>query len=105
MSHLIHSLSSAKALSELSNSVKRAQAAVRPGASQESRPPMSLSLGRPDSLTAKSVEVSLVLNAMLGESAAAAYLARHAVDEKIAQRVLSEAGKRRSSDGADGIIA
>jgi hypothetical protein len=105
MSKLIHSLSSAKALAELSNSVKNAKAAARPGALQESRPPMNESLGRPDSLTAKSVEVSLVLNAMLGESAASAYLARHAVDEKIAQRVLSESGKRRSSYGADGIIS
>ena len=50
------------------------------------------------------MEVSLVLHAMLGQSAASAYLARHAVDARIAQRVLSETGKQRSSDGASGII-
>ena len=35
---------------------------------------------------------------MLGEAAAAAYLARHAVEAKVAQRVLSDDGRRRASD-------
>lgn len=87
MRHFIHSLSDAKALAELRKSVNRAQAAALPGAHPHSRPPLDPAPG-----------------AMLGESAASAYLARHAVDTKIAQRVLSKSGRRRSSDGAEGLI-
>lgn len=93
MSKLIHSISNAKALADIRNS------------SRESSHHASPSLGRPDSQTAKSIEVSLMLKGMLGESAASAYLARQAVEPKIAQRVLSEAGRRRSSDGVDGLIS
>jgi hypothetical protein len=93
MSNLIHSISSAKALTDIRNSAR------------ESSNPTSPSLGRPDSLTAKSIEVSLLLKGMLGESAASAYLSRQAVEPKIAQRVLSDSGKRRSSDGVDGLIS
>ena len=57
-------------------------------------------VGRPDNATAQTVQVGLVLNAMLGQSAASAYLARHAVDQRIAQRVLSNEGRHRSSDDA-----
>jgi len=92
MSNLIHSISSAKTLAE-----------IRHSAREFSNQP-SPTLGRPDSLTAKSIEVSLMLKGMLGESAASAYLARQAVEPKIAQRVLSESGRRRGSDGVDGLI-
>ena len=56
-------------------------------------------VGRPDSATAKRVQVGLVLSQMLGEQAASDYLSRQAVDAKVAQRVLSDAGRRRSTDG------
>lgn len=92
MSNLIHSISTAKALADLHNSPR------------ESSNQQSPTLGRPDSLTAKSIEVSLMLKGMLGESAATAYLARQAVEPKIARRVLSDSGRRRSSDGVDGLI-
>ena len=92
MSNLIHSISTAKALADLHNS------------RQESSNQHSPTLGRPDSLTAKSIEVSLMLKGMLGESAATAYRARQAVEPKIARSVLSDSGRRRSSDGVDGLI-
>lgn len=82
MSHLIHTIS---------NSQGESTRAPNP------------SLGRPDDQTARSIQVSLMLKGMLGESAASAYLARQAVEPKIAQRVLSESGRRRSSDGVDGL--
>ncbi len=86
MSQLIHSLS---------NALVRADQDASSGsaASQAACP-----VGRPDSATAQRVQVGLVLNAMLGQSAASAYLARQAVDARIAQRVLSEGGRHRSSD-------
>ena len=90
MSRLIQSISSAKAPADVRHS------------GQESSHQPSPTLGRPDSLTAKSIEVSLMLKSMLGESAASAYLARQAVEPKIARRVLNESGRRRSSDGVDG---
>ena len=92
MSKLIQSFSSAKALSDIRNS------------GQESSHKPSPTLGRPDRLTAKSIEVSLMLKGMLGESAALAYLARQAVEPKIARRVLSESGRRRGSDVVGGLI-
>lgn len=92
MSKLIHSISNAKALADLRNSDK------------ESSHHASPTLGRPDSQTARSVEVSLMLKGMLGDSAASAYLARQAVEPRIARRVLSDSGRRRSSDGVDGLI-
>jgi hypothetical protein len=88
MSQLIHSLSSALAHADQ-------------GASSGPAPAQSpCPVGRPDSATAQCVQVGLVLNAMLGQSAASAYLARQAVNERIAQRVLSEGGRHRSSDDA-----
>lgn len=88
MSQLIHSLSSALVSADQS-------------ASCGSVPSQSVCpVGRPDSATSQRVQVGLVLNAMLGQSAASAYLARQAVDAKIAQRVLSEGGRHRSSDDA-----
>ena len=80
MSHLISSVSTAKALAGAS------AALIVP-------PPQ---VGRPDSLTAQRIQVGLVLCQMLGEQAAASYLARQAVDAKVAQRVFS--GRRRASD-------
>ncbi|MEJ7805882.1 MAG: hypothetical protein WKG03_08190 [Telluria sp.] len=80
MSNLISSVSNAKALAGASAALNHSPEQV----------------GRPDSLTSQRIQVGLVLSQMLGEQAAAAYLARQAVDAKVAQRVLS--GRRRASD-------
>ena len=84
MSNLISSVSNAKALAGASAALIH--------------PPEQV--GRPDSLTAQRIQVGLVLSQMLGEAAACAYLARQSVDAKVAQRVLSDSGRRRASDGA-----
>ena len=60
-------------------------------------------IGRPDTLTAQRVEVGIVLNAMLGLSAATDYLRKHAVDDSVMQRVLSATGRRRGTHDASGI--
>jgi hypothetical protein len=66
--------------------------------------PMPLrSIGRPDTLTAQRVEVGLVLNAMLGLSAATDYLSKHAVSASVIERVLSPAARRRGTHDASGI--
>ena len=82
MSNLISSVSNAKAL---------AGASAAPILPQQQ-------LGRPDSVTAQRIQVGLVLSHMLGTQAAAAYLARQAVEAKVARRVLN--GRRRASDDA-----
>ena len=87
MSKLIHAISNAQACAE------PRPAKIDPAATASSRP-----LGRPDSLTAQHVEVGLVLNTMLGASAAADYFARQSINPKVARRVLSETGRRRRSD-------
>jgi len=87
MSKLIHAISSAKILAE-PRPAQPARAPVTPA-----RP-----LGRPDGLTAQRIEVGLVLNTMLGASAASDYFARQHVSAKVVQRVLSESGRRRRSD-------
>jgi hypothetical protein len=61
------------------------------------------SIGRPDTLTAQRVEVGIVLQAMLGMSAASDYFAKHNVDMDVALRVLSPLGRRRGSHDANGI--
>ncbi len=83
-------------MSNLITSVSNVQALA--GASAALIDPQ-LQVGRPDSLTAQRIQIGLVLNQMLGEQAASAYLARQAVDAKVAQRVLSECGRRRAGDG------
>jgi hypothetical protein len=87
MSKLIHAISSATVPAD----TRPAQPvpAVRQSPKQ---------LGRPDSLTAQRIEVGLVLNTMLGVSAASDYLARQSVRAKVAERVLSASGRRRRSD-------
>ncbi len=60
-------------------------------------------IGRPDTLTAQRVEVSIVLNAMLGPAAATDYLNKHAVSASVIQRVLCPAGRRRGTHDASGI--
>ncbi len=60
-------------------------------------------IGRPDSLTSQHIEVGLVLNAMLGFSAANDYLERQEIDPAIIVRVLSEGGPRRGEHDASGI--
>lgn len=87
MSNLIHALSNATALAD-SHSATLGSAAS----------PSATPLGRPDSATARQVQVGLVLNATLGASAASDYLSRQSVNAKIAQRVLSESGRRRRGD-------
>ena len=87
MSKLIHALSKAKAFAD-------PHPATLDLAGAPSAPP----LGRPDSVTAQRIQVGLVLNAMLGASAASDYFARQSVNAKTAQRVLSESGRRRRSD-------
>lgn len=61
------------------------------------------SIGRPDTLTAQRVEVGLVLQAMLGEAAAIDYFAKHNIDNALAQRVLTPAGRRRGSHDVNGV--
>lgn len=61
------------------------------------------SIGRPDSLTSQHVEVGIVLNAMLGFSAANDYLMRHEIDSAVIARVLSTGGQRRGEHDANGI--
>ena len=60
-------------------------------------------IGRPDTLTAQRVEVGIVLNAMLGISAATEYLDKHAVDVDVMLRVLSPTGRRRGTHDANGV--
>jgi DNA mismatch repair protein MutH len=83
-------------MSYLITSVSKVQALA--GASAALIAPQQ-QVGRPDSLTAQRIQVGLVLNQMLGEQAASAYLARQEVDAKVAQRVLSDSGRRRAGDG------
>ena len=60
-------------------------------------------IGRPDTLTAQRIEVGIVLNAMLGLSAAAEYLQKHGIDALVVQRVLNPGGRRRGSHDASGV--
>ena len=60
-------------------------------------------IGRPDTLTAQRVEVGIVLHAMLGESAAAEYLNKHAVNACVIERVLKGQGRRRGTHDASGV--
>jgi hypothetical protein len=62
------------------------------------------SIGRPDTLTAQHVEVAIILNAMLGRSAANDYLVRHEVAAQVIERVLSPGGRRRGKHDANGIL-
>ena len=87
MSKLIHAISDAK-FAEPRPALPAAAALPSP----------KHALGRPDSLTAQRIEVGLILNTMLGVSAASDYLARQSVSAKVARRVLSESGRRRRSD-------
>lgn len=68
-------------------------------------PAHGMSIGRPDTLTSQHIEVGIVLHAMLGEACAADYLARHAVASAVAQRVLSQPSRRRSSPGQAALLA
>ena len=61
------------------------------------------SIGRPDTLTAQRVEVGIVLHAMLGESAASEYFAKHNIDPDVVLRVLNPAGRRRGTHDASGV--
>lgn len=79
-----------------------------PDAPDEASEPLAQPLGlrsvsRPDILTAQRVEVALVLQAMLGTSAANDYLVKHEVDIHVVLRVLSPHGPRRGSHDEFGI--
>ncbi|MFL6658321.1 MAG: hypothetical protein ACJ8GW_09635 [Massilia sp.] len=87
MSHLIRALGTALA--------EPHSAQIDPAA-----PSVAPEVGRPDSVTAHSIEVALVVNALLGTEAASDYLARQAVSARTAQRVLSATGRHRRSDDA-----
>ena len=63
------------------------------------------SIGRPDTLTSQRVEVGLVLQAMLGVSAATDYFSKHDVCPQIATRVLSPKAPRRGTHDANGVRA
>ena len=66
-------------------------------------PACHLVMGRPDTLTAQRVEVGIVLQAMLGMTAATDYFSKHKVDAAVALRVLSPSGRRRGTHDANGI--
>ena len=82
-------------MSNLISSVSNAKALAGASAAPISAPDQ---VGRPDGLTAQRIQVGLVLNQVLGEQAAAAYLLRQAVNAKVARRVLSDGGRHRASD-------
>lgn len=75
-----------------------------PALEQRDVPSLPLrTIGRPDGLTAQRVEVAIVLNAMLGMSAATEYLSKHAIEMDVMLRVLSPTGRRRGNHDASGI--
>jgi hypothetical protein len=59
--------------------------------------------GRPDALTAQKVEVGIVLQAMLGTTAAAEYFDNNAIARSVALRVLFQPELRRGRHDAFGI--
>jgi hypothetical protein len=59
--------------------------------------------GRPDVLTAQKVEVGIILQAMLGTTAAAEYLENNAINRAVALRVLFQPELRRGRHDAFGI--
>ena len=78
-------------------------ASSAPGEASRDGPLPLRTIGRPDTLTAQRVEVGIVLHAMLGESAAAEYLNKHAVNACVIARVLNGQGRRRGTHDASGI--
>ena len=60
-------------------------------------------ISRTDNLTAQRIDVSLILQAMLGTLAAAEYLAAQGVALEVTMRVLSRPGLRRGEHDANGI--
>lgn len=58
---------------------------------------------RPDVLTAQKVEVSIILQAMLGTPVAAEYLADNEVDLSVSVRVLTQPALRRGRHDVNGI--
>lgn len=60
-------------------------------------------VGRPDLLTAQKVEVSIILQAMLGTAVAAEYLADNEVAMSVSMRVLTRPALRRGLHDANGI--
>ncbi len=80
------------------------QVQARPRGSPSHGSPGGLRVvGRPDLLTAQKVEVSIILQAMLGTPVAAEYLADNEVDVSVSMRVLTQPGLRRGRHDANGI--
>ena len=105
MSNLIQANDNTPVIAETKQPVCQLVPALAPGHTGECRDaalPLR-TIGRPDSLTAQRVEVGIVLNAMLGISAATDYLSKHAVSDCVMQRVLSPTGRRRGNHDASGI--
>ena len=60
-------------------------------------------VGRPDVLTSQKVEVSIILQAMLGTTVAAEYLADNEVALTVSMRVLTQPALRRGRHDANGV--
>lgn len=91
-----------------SNSSEGAQAAqpadtVMPESPSHGHPGTLRVVGRPDLLTAQKVEVSIILQAMLGTTVAAEYLANNEVGLDVSMRVLTQPALRRGRHDANGI--
>lgn len=72
------------------------------GEPRHALPPLR-KIGRPDALMAQHVDVAIVLNAMLGRSAAEDYLKRYEVPQGVIERVLAPEGRRRGTHDANGV--
>lgn len=105
MSNLIFPLDNTSVIAETKQPACHLVPAAALGQAGEPREvPLPLrTIGRPDTLMAQRVEVGIVLNAMLGMSAATEYLSKHAIDDGVMQRVLSPTGRRRGNHDASGI--
>ncbi len=105
MSNLIQPIDITSVIVETKQPACHLVPAAVPGLVEEARDvPLPLrTIGRPDTLTSQRVEVGIVLNAMLGTSAATEYLSKHAIADAVMQRVLSPTGRRRGSHDASGI--
>ena len=80
----------------------RDSVAWRPSASHAATDGLRV-VRRPDLLTAQKVEVSIILQAMLGTAVAATYLADNEVKLTVSMRVLTKPGLRRGRHDANGI--
>ena len=105
MSNSTHPIDSTPVLSNTKEPACHLVPPAAPGQRGEQRDPPSppRTIGRPDTLTSQRIEVGIVLNAMLGLSAATEYLQKHGIDALVVQRVLNAGGRRRGSHDASGV--